>query len=311
MNWQRWVSPLFYTAFLIFLVLYLRGLDLSKVVSLQPAPVYLLLALPIALLVRFMLSRVWMVMIRQYGERVNSYLELNYVYAKAWLGKYIPGKVAWIAGKVYFAAEQGISKKVLGVTAIVEAGIQMITALGVAFLFLLLSGQFSEIDSRLLIFLGICFVVVLLLFIPPIFNYCISTSLFIVRGERLSEELKLGFVSFFKINGLHTLIHALGSVPFFCLIKTVYPELELSLFFYLGAVSLFSGVLGTMAVFAPSGLGVREGVQLLLLAPVLPKEVVVVAVLVSRIWSVTLDLLFFGISLVLSRSKRHVAVTLP
>ena len=308
-KWQRWVSLLFYAAFLIFLILYLRGLDFSKMVSLQLEPVYLLLAFPIALLVRFMLSMGWMLLIRQYGEPVNSYFELNYVYAKAWLGKYIPGKVAWIAGKVYFAAEHGINKKILTVTAVVEAGIQMLTALGVAFLFLLLSGRFSEIDSNLLIFSAICFVVILFFFIPPIFTYFISTALLIFRRERLSEEQKLGVVPFFKISGLYTLTHAMGSVPFFCLIETVYPELVLSSFFYLGAISLLSGVLGTLAIFAPSGLGVREGVQLLLLAPVLPKEVVVVAVLFSRIWSVTLDLLFYAISLALSYSKRHFAIT--
>lgn len=125
----------------------------------------------------------------------------------------------------------------------------------------------------------------------------------------MSEDRKLGFIPFLKITGLYALTHALGSVLFFCLINTVYPELEPSSFFYIGAVSLLSGVLGTLAVFAPSGLGVREGVQLLLLAPLLPKEIVVVAVLFSRVWSVTLDLLFYAISLVLSYSKRHFAIT--
>ncbi len=308
-NWQRWASLFFYAAFLIFLTHYLQGLDFSKMASLKLAPVYLLFALPIALLVRFMLSMAWMLLIKQYGENVNSYLKLNYVYAKAWLGKYIPGKVAWIAGKVYFAAEQGISKKILAVTTVIEAGIQMMTALGVAFLFLLLSGQFSEIDFRLVIFSAISFVAILLLFIPPIFNYCVSTALLIIRGKQLSEDLKLRVAPFFQINGLYALTHALGGIPFFCLIKAIYPELELNSFFYLGAVSLLSGVIGTLAIFAPSGLGVREGVQLLLLTLVLPKEIVVLAVLVSRIWSVMLDLLFYAISLVLSYSKRPLAIT--
>ena len=47
-----------------------------------------------------------------------------------------------------------------------------------------------------------------------------------------------------------------------------------------------------LAVFAPGGLGVREGVQALLLALVMPVPIALVVVVVTRVWSLAVDGLF-------------------
>jgi len=87
-----------------------------------------------------------------------------------------------------------------------------------------------------------------------------------------------------------------GALPYFLLVKSVHHQIGMELFPFLGAVYLLAGVLGTLAFFTPSGIGVREGVQALLLGSVLPKETVVVVVILARLWSSVMDVSFFLLS---------------
>jgi uncharacterized membrane protein YbhN (UPF0104 family) len=60
--------------------------------------------------------------------------------------------------------------------------------------------------------------------------------------------------------------------------------LPLSTLFGLSASVAVAGALGTLSVFAPSGLGVREGVLALLLANYVISPVAVLISLLARIW---------------------------
>src|SRR5690606_14951663 len=92
----------------------------------------LILAAPFALATRLMQPLAWGTLIRGYGDKLPSYPELTLVYAKSWLGRYVPGKVAWVGGKVLFGSKYGIRSVVLAATSVIEAGIQTITALALA-----------------------------------------------------------------------------------------------------------------------------------------------------------------------------------
>jgi uncharacterized membrane protein YbhN (UPF0104 family) len=59
-----------------------------------------------------------------------------------------------------------------------------------------------------------------------------------------------------------------------------------------GAYNL-AGALGMATPILPSGIGVRDGVLLLLLTFVLPSEIAVALTVLSRLWSVIVDLLFY------------------
>jgi uncharacterized membrane protein YbhN (UPF0104 family) len=71
--------------------------------------------------------------------------------------------------------------------------------------------------------------------------------------------------------------------------------------FVMGAFNL-AGAVGILAIVAPSGLGVREGMQMLLLPLVMPKELAFVVTVAARVWSTVIDLLFFVVAWVRARS---------
>jgi glycosyltransferase 2 family protein len=290
-----------YAVIILFIVLYIRDLDFSQLSSTAFNWWYILLAIPFSILSRVFLPYIWVRLIRIY-ERVDDpgeYWQLNYVYAKSWLGRYIPGKVAWIGGKIFFALKRGISKTVLGVTSIVEAILQLLTALllGVGFLFV--SGAYANFSiGYILFFLGAT-VVGLISITPYVFNRIIKLGYKLAKKKTLDNKylVKLGDIT--KIGLLYCGVQALSALPIYFLVKAIGYDLSFMELLYISGAFIFAGAVGTLAFFTPSGLGVREGVILLFLANVLPTEISVVIVIVLRLWSIALDLLYWVLSYLL------------
>src|SRR5438045_2740725 len=109
-KWVARVVPVvFYGMLVLFLALYLRSIDFSKLAHLQINWWYLALASVLGLLKNYMGTFTWFVILRSLGA-TNLHLQkqLIYIYAKAWMGRYIPGTAPWILGKIYFASQHGI-----------------------------------------------------------------------------------------------------------------------------------------------------------------------------------------------------------
>jgi len=62
-----------------------------------------------------------------------------------------------------------------------------------------------------------------------------------------------------------------------------------------------AGVAGLLAIFAPAGLGVREGVLMIILPGVIGTEAAIVVSLASRIWFTAAELICAGVGWVVLR----------
>jgi hypothetical protein len=284
----------FYALLGAFLVRYLRGTDWGQLSTLDFTLLPLLLALPFSLAPRFLQPLAWSILIRSYGESPPPYAQITRVYAISWLGRYIPGKIAWIGAKVFFGRDYGMRPSTLAATSVAEALVQMATALGLSFLLLAISDDVMPLgaDVRLLALVALLTMSVVLF--PPVFNalaaraYALAGATPDVTGVgRLSVATLLG------TGALYVLIHALSGMPIFLVIESFYGALELSRLPVLIAAFLLAGTIGTLAVFAPSGLGVREGILIVLLGFFMPRPVALVAVVVLRLWSIAMDLLYY------------------
>ncbi|HSX15543.1 MAG TPA: hypothetical protein VLF40_02025, partial [Candidatus Saccharimonadales bacterium] len=88
----------------------------------------------------------------------------------------------------------------------------------------------------------------------------------------------------------------INGLSLFFIAKAVDPSLAYSnIIFAMGAGSL-AGAASMLAIFAPSGLGVREGIQLVLFSLIMPKELALAVTIITRLWSVGVDFAFFGLS---------------
>jgi uncharacterized membrane protein YbhN (UPF0104 family) len=84
-----------------------------------------------------------------------------------------------------------------------------------------------------------------------------------------------------------------GGVGFYLFVDSIFPVSPHQILFLTGALA-FSSILGLIAIFAPSGLGVREGTLVYLLSYIMPGSVAVVISVLTRIWMTLIEIGLIG-----------------
>ena len=89
-------------------------------------------------------------------------------------------------------------------------------------------------------------------------------------------------------------------VGFYMLTCSIYP-IPMSEMLYSAGIFGLSCIIGILAIFAPSGLGVREGILVLGLGLIMPEEYAVLISIVSRLWMTVSELALIGIAFVVNQ----------
>lgn len=288
----------FYGLLIIFLAIYIQNLDWSKLKAVRVSWPYLGIATVLALGMRHWGAFVWLTLLKSLGavDLRSRRVQLLYVYAKSWLGRYIPGTAPWILGKIYFASQLGVSKNKLAVSSLLEGALQIVVTLIIAFIILLFDPRVDVIDPGFKLLLAVILLGCIITLIPGVFGRIISLAYKVVKRKTFPTEHMAGRSTILKGAGLYVIGAILGGLSFFFIAKTVYAPLGYNdMLFVLGASNLASAV-SMLAIFAPSGLGVREGIQVLLLSLIMPVEFAILIAVVTRIWNVAVDFVFLGMA---------------
>jgi len=212
------------------------------------------------------------------------------------MGRYIPGTAPWILGKIYFASKHGISKNKLAVSSLLEGALQVSVVMAVAFVMLIFDRRLDIISNNLKLLMGGVLIVCLIMITPPIFNRVASLASRILRKKPLKPEDTASNKTIASGAALYVISALLSGLSLFFIAKSVYPSLGVGeLAFVMGAGNLASAA-SMLAVFAPSGVGVREGIQLVLLSAIMPKEFALLVTVLTRLWSIALDFAFLSLS---------------
>lgn len=287
----------FYGLLLVFLVLYLRSIDYSKLTDISISWPYVLIATAFALAFRYWGAYIWVVLLRSLGAatvRLNR--TLVYIYAKSWLGRYIPGTAPWILGKIYFASQQGISKNKLAVSSLLEGALQIIVQFLFALALLAFDPRLDIISSQIKLLILVAIVGCVVALIPAVFNKLIASAYRLIKKKPFAREHYASGHTISKGFALYIVGALLSSLSLFFIAKAVYPALGYDQLLFVMGVGTLSGAVSMVAIFAPSGLGVREGIQLALLSLIMPTEYALVVTVVTRLWSILVDMLFFAVA---------------
>lgn len=252
---------------------------------------WLIPATGLALLFRYLGVFVWRLVLSRLGATsLPGFVVLADVYAKSWLARYIPGTVAWVAGRIFLASEYGISRSRLAISTLVETAAQIVGVGAVSLALLASDDRISGISPTLrwLVALGAVFFAGAM--VPAVFNRLVSTAVRLSgRGTAIAIRWNVVLTSV-ALYGLGAMISGTSYVLLARAIATGIGIDDLA--FLIGAFGL-AGVAGILTPFAPSGLGTRDGVQLILLLVILPAPLAAVIVVCGRIWSAVTDLLFY------------------
>ena len=301
----RWFGVGFYALVVLFLGLYISSLDWQALSQISVGWQWVLVATLLGIVTRFWFARIWIFFLSKSGAKFSrpQRLELYEVYAKSWLGRYIPGSVTWVVGKVYFASKLGISKARLAISSFIEAVLQIVTVLLSASLLLLIDPRSYELAGNWIWVILAVAILGLVAVFPPVLRSYASKAYQLLRQAKLDESLipsnrTLGSgVLLFVVSSL------LSGLALFFVALAVDPELGLSELMFVLAASNLASAVSMVAVFAPAGVGVREAIQIAALLFVMSPEQAVAATLMMRLLSIVWDGLFLVIAKGLKAGK--------
>ncbi len=282
------------TLIVVCFVIYLRDIDFDQMRGFRPSPWWLSSATVVALLFRYLGVAIWCRILLDLGARsLPRFRVLAAIYAKAWMGRYVPGKVTWIAGKIYLAGSIGISRSRLAVASTLEAVVQITATITVSLLLVGFDVRTSVIPTSVKLLLVALAIALLALLHPRLFNPAIQLVFRKLAGRAHHAELSSNLRSVYSSFALYSVGALISGTSYYLLTCSAVDDLGWQLFLYIVGAYSFAGAVGMAVPLLPSGLGVRDGAQLVLLSAVFPKETALVLVVYSRLWSSLVDVLFY------------------
>jgi hypothetical protein len=224
---------------------------------------------------------IWLAILGRLGAQTRRWWSA--IFFQSQLAKYIPGTLWQYAGRLALASARGLPTGVVARSMPIELGAS-IAAAGVASLLLL----------------GV--------WVIPIAVALAAGSLTIARrSESTRTKLSRDISAFALAMPLYAAVWvALGSA-FWLTASGIFSIPIRQLPFYLGAFAA-AWIVGVVAIYAPGGLGVREGVLIGLLHSRLGSADALVVAAASRVLLTLVDVLFAGTAfLVLRRGDRTAA----
>lgn len=228
----------------------------------------------------------------RYEKAVTSYLY-------SILGKYIPGKVFMLAARLTYYKEEEAPLSKVTVCFFIE---NVCTLLGAAMLFIVslffFPNELLENYKWLTLLLIAAFFVCIH---PKIINFVLRL---IGKIFKKNLEIPMKYSQMLKVVLLFIGNWLIVGFGFFILTKSIYPTVEWSQLLYCAGIWGVSAIMGILAIFAPSGLGVREGIIVAGLMLIMPQSDAMVISVVSRLWQTIPELLLVAMAFVYSRIRQ-------
>lgn len=224
----------------------------------------------------------------------------------SYLGRFFPGKVGLVASRVVLHKQQNISGRLALFAFYLETVISAITTL---FIYLLSTIIFDyPFLQHYRSFSWILMVVCLIAVHPRFIRFQLSL-LMKIKGETQQLDYNLNYQTLLSIFVLRIVIWGLLGLSFYYTIIAFY-QVPFHYYPYLTGIFALGNIIGLLAVFAPSGLGVMEGILLFGLKYIVPDGIAVVISVAVRIVKVIAELsiifIVYGIVKIYKMDSRKV-----
>ncbi len=220
----------------------------------------------------FIMSYAWRFILLKMGKKITVKKSF-YIWSVSGLGKYIPGMIWPAAGRMYLIKKDR-TKNLLSF--LVEQGIKIIAAFSIALVFIYPFFRFINIYLAVLFFVS-----VIIIMHPRIFNLILNTLFRLLKKKK--ENIKLRYIDLLKTSGLFLCAWAVIGIGFSLMVMSLY-SINIYLIPLLIGTFALAWAAGFLFLITPAGLGVREGIIVLILQNFTPAPVAIVISLAARIW---------------------------
>ncbi|WP_430868062.1 lysylphosphatidylglycerol synthase domain-containing protein [Demequina aurantiaca] len=226
------------------------------------------------------------------------------VHFSAWLLKYIPGQAGFVVNKVAWGKRRGLSRLLVLISVVYENAFLLLGST-VPMLAILLVSRAGNGDVTHVVWFAVAAVLPLIVLLhPSVFHRIVNRLARRTMKRDVPPEFFLPSKAVWKYQLaflLPRLVNGIGVVAISVAVADAAPTSWLPLV----AAYAIAGAVGILAVFVPSGLGVRESVFVLFAAPYLGVEQAIIVSLAARVLATVADLLIAGAYGLLTASARR------
>jgi uncharacterized membrane protein YbhN (UPF0104 family) len=255
----------------------------SNLLNLSVNPYCLAIALFLSLLSYLIEAVIWRVIIKkQLGRKGIKFREIITILFASGLFRYLPGRIWTLTTQSLWLKKYGITKSlVLYINLVCMAGL-IIFSLYLGLLYVALYTSGLSVAMVVLLFVALASANVLY----NRYSKRLINKIFTRAGKITKTEIQQINVShdlLIIIQFIYTCSWVLTGLATYFLAKGLGLQIVLADTIPIVASMSLSWLAGSLAVFAPAGLGVREGMMLLMLKPVLVTQTALLLPIVSRV----------------------------
>lgn len=262
----------------------LRAFNTAQALSVNWQPVGLadlLLSFFLVLVCYGITASIWWFQVRLLGERFAFRSALQSYFLSS-LPRYIPGFIWGYWGRAYLSERQGAKRSAIVASIGLEMGLFVGIGLSVGLWYWLPAAEGSVVTSALIIIAALSLSAVIL-----INGRRLKSVQQWVKSLLISFVVALIYVGFWIIYGLSV----------FVLVRAISPAESQDLMMRVISGFALSWLAGFFAVFVPSGLGVREGILIIILEPAIGGVPAIFVSFMSRFINILCDGLLFLIAM--------------
>lgn len=225
------------------------------------------------------------------------------------MGKYIPGKVFMVISRMYLFKQYKKNHIVL-LSFFIEQSLFLLSII----IFLALSTFWVPVNKISVIYeykyiFVLLFVLIIVVLIPRNL-YFLMNKFSSAYNKLLKKDIdfkvikKIKISNFYKIILIDILNWLILGLALFIFINSFF-NVDLKNFFIFVNIYAIASFIGLISVFAPSGIGVREGIMAFLFNYFVSPEVALIIPIMARLWATCIEIMLFLMFLLLARKTKY------
>lgn len=271
-----------------------RGLDTSGFMHLRFSLGYLLASWAFLFGYYAMYSLGAHLVLRSLGAGSSTVIRAFKLNFATNIGKYVPGGIWPAVGRMTLGPQLGLPRRTVAPAMVLEMGLSVAGGLLVFFASLAFGGSLPA-GTQPWHWAALAGLVVLGL-LPPVWRRVLAFGFRVAKVD--ADVPHMGFVTTLGLMLYFAAAWAVAGIGFRFYTLALVPDAPGSVLLYMGVYAA-ACVGGLVVVFAPGGIGVREGVITVLLAPLVGTGPAAIVGISARVWSTLLELVLSGTAIAL------------
>ncbi len=256
--------------------------------------IYLIISFIFLFINFFIFVEGWRNIIIKLGDTID-FKRAFWIMSASQTAKYVPGGIWFALGRIHLGKGENLSPEKIGLSVIIETVLTFLVGI-IIFIFSISFSGYAKLNNFIYVIPAFLFFLIILY--PPILCWLTNFGLKIVKRPPINLT-----ISYFEL--LILSIYFLGLwaaqiIGYYFLINSIY-SVHISKIYILGATYTLSWMSGFIVIFAPGGLGVREGMMSLLLSSFIPSPLAIAISFLSRVWITVFEIVVFFIGLAIHK----------